>query len=76
MMEIENKQSEVNEMKCFYSDCGNKAIVEILEDNFEIDEHGPRITGNWWKPWCWSCMVKFVINPGAIKENGIRTARR
>jgi len=73
-------------MKCFFYKyegeygytvgCGNSAHVEILEDNFIADEHGTRVTGSYWKPLCWNCMVYTIANPDAIKEDGIRTVPR
>jgi hypothetical protein len=50
--------------------CHNDAQVEIEENNFIADENGTRVTGTYWKPFCWDCMVKTIINPSAIQ--GIR----
>jgi hypothetical protein len=50
--------------------CLNDAQVEIEENNFIADENGTRVTGTYWKPFCWDCMVATISNPSAIQ--GIR----
>jgi hypothetical protein len=51
--------------------CLNDAQVEIEENNIEWTSGAPgKITGSFWKPFCWDCMVATISNPEAIQ--GIR----
>ena len=52
--------------------CGQYAHIEILMDNFVADATGTRITGHSWVPYCWECLMDTVMNPEAIKQDGIR----
>ena len=51
--------------------CHNDAQVEIEENNIDWNGGKPgKITGTYWKPFCWDCMVATISNPKAIQ--GIR----
>jgi hypothetical protein len=47
--------------------CHNDAQIEIEENDFVADENGTRVIGAYWKPFCWDCMVKTILNPSAIQ---------